>query len=144
MKEEKQYHHPCRQEPDEKARVDFKNLNETRLQKMFEATECGEGEIIKMSFNIPVEYITLAAWLSLRREQYQGSFWTDNKIDLSEVVEDPPNNHDLRCAGEWISEIIDKTMMFDAYHDLCTGYHQYLFKRPAQESEPDSEADLPF
>ena len=147
MKEKKkEFTDRYRQEPDERAIADFKKLNEARLQKMFEASENGDGQTIKMSFNIPIEYVTLAAWLSLRCEQYQGRSWTKLPIELSDVVEDPLNNHDIRCAGKWISQIIDEQMMFDAYHELCTGYHQYLFKRPKKDPglRIDKDEDLPF
>jgi len=135
---------PYRQHPNEVAIKDFKKLDTNRLEKMIAATEKGEGKTIKLTFEIPIEHTTLAAWLELRRVQYQG----DNNIPiaLSDFIETPLNNHDLKCAGTWISTIIDEQMMLGAYHDLCTGAHPYLYERPSKKEYQKTEGDndLPF
>jgi len=123
---------------------DFKKLDKDRLQKMIAATSEGKGKTITMTFEIPIEYATLAAWLELRRVQYQGG--NNIPMALSDVIETPLNNHDLKCASSWISETIDHQMMLGAYHDLCTGAHPYLYDRPSKKEYQKTEGDddLPF
>ena len=138
MKEEEYIDH-YRQNPNEKAITDFRKLNETRIQKMVEATAMGKGKTVKLTFEIPVEHVTLAAWLAMRRLQYQDG--NNIPVDLSDVIEDPLNSHDLKSAGAWISTLIDEQMMFDGYHELCTNYHRYLYHRPPEKKHLKTEGD---
>ena len=132
------------QHRNEAAIKDFKKLDTNRLEKMIAATLEGKGKTIKLTFEIPIEHATLAAWLELRRVQYQGG--NNIPIGLSDLIETPLNNHDIRCAGAWISEIINQQMVLGAYHDLCTGAHTYLYDRPSKKEYQKTEGDydLPF
>lgn len=143
MKKNKSIDH-YKQRPNEKVFKDFQKLDTNRLQKMVEATSEGKGKTIKMTFEIPIEYATLAAWLELRSVQYQGG--NNIPMALSDVIETPLNNHDLKCAGSWISATIDHQMMLGAYHDLCTGAHPYLYDRPSKKTyqKAQGDDDLPF
>ncbi len=144
QKKEDEFINPNGRRRNEATIKDFKKLNTNRLQKMVKATSEGKGKTIKMTFEIPVEHVTLAAWLELRRVQYQGG--NNIPIALSDVVETPLNNHDLKCAAAWIGATIDHQMMFAAYHDLCTGAHLYLYDRPLEKKKIKTEGDddLPF
>lgn len=131
-----------RQNPNPKAINDFEKLN-VRIQSLISATQKGKGETIRLTFEVPVEYVTLAAWLGLRQNAYQKN--QSLPIDLSDMVETPPNDHDIKSAGGYMSNALDEFFMKE-YHDLCTHYHMYLFERPTATKVQSTfeEEDLPF
>ncbi|MGI9542710.1 MAG: hypothetical protein ACR2MX_05585 [Cyclobacteriaceae bacterium] len=131
-----------RQHPNQAAIDDFEKLN-VRLQSLLDATQKGNGQTLRLTFEVPLEYVMLASWLGLRKYSYQ----TNQSLprNLSDMVEMPPNNHDLKSAWGYMGNALDEFFMKE-YHDLCTHYHLSLYERPTATKVQSSfeDEDLPF
>lgn len=125
---------------DAKALEDFEKLR-PRIENMLDKSNEGKGTSLVLTLSLSLEEITLASWLAMRNLQRNQK--RPLPIKLSDVVQTPPNSHDIRAAKEYIRELIYGQLMTKEYHQLCTQSHVLLQEQRIPE-EGNKDIDLPF
>jgi hypothetical protein len=103
----------------------------------FSETNCGNGKTVRISLDVPVEWMTMFAWIEYRKALYIDDQWGPH--DLSSLF--PLSENQKRSAKFYIRHFLSHEFESE-YRSLLTGDNPLLRSYKANK-EPSNNLDLP-
>jgi len=117
--------------------AEFRRVTKEYLEKLHEfvsRTQRDEGETVRVVFDVPIEWLSLFAWLEARHKSRERDEW-----DMSEFPVHLKRNSDHKRQAENLMWRHLDHLFHDHLHELSLEYHRLLTARTDEERRVEEE-----